>query len=143
MNELLSLWGLVPNRPRTDLFLPGSPERCVRRQAVEDTDGRVWMVERLRPGQWDRRERIGVLLHDLALSGLPVPAYLPGPDGRFAPEIDGHAYQISPYVPGDPLPQPEFVEHADRGSNLGRFLADLRDRNNAAAQFEERTRTAA
>ncbi|MBG0790538.1 MAG: phosphotransferase [Desulfovibrionaceae bacterium] len=136
MIELLSLWGLVPARPRTDLFLPGSPERCVQRMAVEDADGRTWMIERLRPGQSDRRERIGRALHLLAEAGLPVPAYLPGPDNRFAPERDGHAYQLSPYVPGDPLPRPEFVEHADRGANLGRFLAALRRESRSVAGFD-------
>jgi homoserine kinase type II len=135
MLELLSVWGLAPARPRTDLFLPGSPERCVQRQAVEDADGNVWMIEKLRPGQWDRREKIGVLLHTLAQAGLPVPAYLPGPQGRFAPEIDGNAYQLSPYIPGAPLPQPEFIEDADRGAGLGRFLAALRGPENCAAPF--------
>ncbi|BDQ33868.1 phosphotransferase enzyme family protein [Pseudodesulfovibrio portus] len=135
MIDMLFLWGLAPARPRTDLFLPGSPERCVQRQAVEDEDGNVWMIEKLRPGQWDRREKIGILLHALAQAGLPVPAYLPGPRGRFAPEVDGNAYHLSPYIPGDPLPQPEFIEDADRGTGLGRFLADLRGPEHAAAPF--------
>ena len=135
MIKLLSLWGLAPARPRTDLFLPGSPDRCVTRLAVEDTDGRVWMLEQLRPGQWDRRERIGVLLNRLAEAGLPVPAYRPSLEKAFAPEADGQAYQLSPFIPGTPLPQPEFIEDADRGADLGRFLADLRSHDGLAAPF--------
>lgn len=137
MIELLSLWGLAPGRPRPDLFLPGSPERCVQRQAVEDAEGRVWMIEKLRPGQWGRREKIGALLHSLAETGLAVPAYRPGPENRFAPEVKGSAYQLSPFVPGDPLPQPEYIEDADRGASLGRFLAGLRGRESAAAPFAD------
>ena len=135
MMELLSLWGLAPACPRTDLFLPGSPDRCVTRLAVEDTNGRLWMLEQLRPGQWDRRERIGVLLNRLAEAGLPVPAYLPSREKIFAPEADGQAYQLSPFIPGTPLPQPEFIEDAERGADLGRFLAALRRHDALAAPF--------
>lgn len=136
MIEQLSLWGLTPACPRPDLFLPGSPERCVKRLAVEDTDGRVWMLEQLRPGQWDRRERIGVLLNHLAEAGLAVPAYRPGPDNAFAPETGGHAYQLSPFISGTPLPQPDFIEDANRGVNLSRFLVALRRHDTLATSFQ-------
>jgi len=126
MIEYLSLWDILPGRPRTDIELPGSPERCLIRAAVEDAKGAVWMIERLRPGQFDRRERIGRTLATLEGDGLPIPAYRPGPDGRYAIEQDGHHYQLSPYVPGDPLPQPVFIDQPDRGRNLGLFLAGLR-----------------
>lgn len=136
MIERLTLWGLAPARPRTDLFLPGSPERCVERAAVEDTDGRVWMLEKLRPGQFDRRERIGRALRQLVYEGLPIPAYLPGPEGNFAVECNGSYYQLSPYIPGDPLPQPEFIEDAERGQSLGRFLARLRKTGSRIHEFD-------
>lgn len=125
MIDTLSLWGLEPGRPRPDIFLPGSPERCVKRSAVEDADGRVWMLEQLRPGQFDSRERIGRSLAALTNAGLPIPAYLPGPEGAFAVERDGSHWQLSPYVPGDPLPQPDFIDDAERGKSLGRFVVGL------------------
>ena len=125
MMENLSLWGLQPGTHRTDISLPGSPERCLARMAVEDAQGTIWVLERLRPGQPDRRERIGRSLAYLAAAGLPVPAYLPGPDGRYCVEKDGFHYQVSPFVAGDPLPQPEFIHDAGRGQSLGRFLTDL------------------
>jgi homoserine kinase type II len=103
---------------------------------VEDGTGRVWVLEILRPGQFDRRERIGRTLASLSSEGLPVPAYLPGPDGRFCVEQDGSHYQISPFVPGDPLPQPEYIEDADRGENLGRFLADLHRIGSTVREFD-------
>ena len=125
MLERLPLWGLTPGRERDDILLPGSPERCVARAAVEDADGCVWMMERLFPGQFDRRERIGESLALLQSHGLPVPAYLPGPDGRYAVETDGCHWQISPFVPGDPLPQPDFIDDVERGEHLARFMAGL------------------
>lgn len=135
MIEYLSLWGVAPGRPRTDIELPGSPERCLERMAVEDDKGTVWMLEQLRPGQFDQRERIGRTLSALEASGLPIPAYRPGPDGRYAVEQDGHHYQLSPYVPGDPLPQPEFIDQPDRGRNLGLFLASLRRASESITDF--------
>ena len=137
MPALLSLWGLAPGGLRTDIVLPGSPERCRSRRAVEDDQGRVWMIENLRPGQFGRRERIGRALHSLSRAGLPVPAYLPGPDGRFVVEHEGEYYQLSPYVPGDPLPQPEYIEDAARGESLGKFLCALRATSGSIREFDD------
>lgn len=136
MIELLPLWGLTPGRLRTDLDLPGSPERCILRQAVEDGNGKVWVLERLQPGQDLRRERIGRALALLAGAGLPVPAYLPTPDGAYCAERDGYAYQLAPFVDGDPLPRPEFIRDGARGESLGRFLADLRHASTGIRGFD-------
>ncbi|QGY39119.1 phosphotransferase [Pseudodesulfovibrio cashew] len=125
MIERLTLWGLAPASPRTDIPLPGSPERSASRLAVEDEAGTVWVLERLRPEQADRRERIGCALLRLAEAGLPVAPYRPGPQGRFVLEAEGACWQLSPFVEGDPLPRPSFIEDPARGTALGRFLADL------------------
>ncbi|EGB15884.1 aminoglycoside phosphotransferase [Pseudodesulfovibrio mercurii] len=137
MTNLLSLWGLPPGRQRTDIVLPGSPERCLSRRALEDGRGRIWMLETLRPGQFERRERIGRALDGLSRAGLPVPAYLAGPDGRFVVEHDGRYLQLSPYVPGDPLPQPEFIEDGARGESLGAFLCRLREVSGTVREFDD------
>lgn len=136
MIEHLSLWGLPSSSPRTDILLPGSPERCIDRMAVEDASGSVWMLEHLRPGQFERRERIGRTLAALETAGLPVPAYLPGSDGRFTIEADGNSYQLSPYVQGDPLPQPEFVDDPQRGTSLGTFIAALHTAGPSIHEFD-------
>ncbi len=136
MMEYLPLWGLTPHRIRADIFLPGSPERCIQRVAVEDDQGRIWMLERLRPGQFDRREKIARTLRTLEQAGLPIPAYLPGPDGLFVQEHDGHHYQVSPYIEGEELPQPEFVEHGERGQSLGTFVASLHEAGKGIHQFD-------
>jgi len=140
MKDHLSLWGLTPAHVRDDIALPGSPERCIVRWAIEDADGAVWMLEQLRPGQFDRRERIGRTLAALNKSGLPLAAYRPGPDGRFVVEHDDFHWQLSPFISGDPLPQPDFVDHADRGYNLGRFLADLRSAGSSIREFDSQPR---
>jgi homoserine kinase type II len=136
MDDLLHLWDMTTGRRRTDIVLPGSPERCLSRHAVEDEQGRVWMLETLRPGQFDRRERIGRALDHLSRAGLPVPAYLAGPGGHFVVEHEGRYHQLSPYIPGDPLPQPEYIEDAARGESLGKFLCRLREASASVREFD-------
>ena len=140
MLDRLALWGLTPGALRTDLVLPGSPERCLSRSAVEDGEGRVWVLERLLPGQEERRERIGRALSRLADAGLAVAPYRPGPDGRFCVESDGHSHQLAPFIPGDPLPRPEFIHDPTRGEALGRFLADLCRTGPRVTEFDREPR---
>jgi homoserine kinase type II len=137
MTDLLSIWGLAAGRQRTDIILPGSPERCLSRRAVEDEQGRVWMLETLRPEQFHRRERVGRALDRLSRAGLPVPAYLAGPDGRYVVESDGQYHQLSPFIPGDPLPQPEYIEDDARGESLGKFLCRLREIAGTVHEFDD------
>lgn len=124
--RVLAAFGLHDPAPRRDITLPGSPQRCVARTAVQDGAGRLWMLERLAPAQADHREAVARLLHALAEAGLhEVPAYLPLPDGTFALCEPRMCWQVSPYVPGDPLPQPGYIEDPERGIALARFIARL------------------
>lgn len=111
---------------RTDIFLPGSPQRCFARVAAADVYGRVWMIERIASGQAAHREAVASQLHALAATGLSeIPAYLPLPEGSFVLKEEGGCWQISPFVQGDTLPQPDYIEQEDRGRSLARFLARL------------------
>jgi homoserine kinase type II len=95
------------------------------------------MIERLHPHSVERRERIGLFLHRLHRAGLPAPAPLRGPQGRVAVPDRGAHWQLSPYVPGDPLPQPDYVDQPERGTHLGRFLAALRRAGAGTTAFDE------
>jgi len=132
----LALWGLTPGRDRPDIPLQGSPERCEARAAVEDSAGRVLVLERLGSASVERRRRIGAFLERLGRAGLPVPAPLTGPGGRIVVPDQGAHWQLSPFVPGDPLPQPGYVDQPERGVHLGRFLAGLRRAGAGSREFD-------
>ncbi|MHC1752792.1 phosphotransferase [Humidesulfovibrio sp.] len=160
--DLLPHFGLPPGRLAPEHPLPGSPERCIERFAVEDADGRVWMLERVPPSQAARREELGALLAglecDAKLAGL-IPAYravsgleaglhstplqpgLPQAAPELAaPELAAAApryvlasdeprltgcWQLSPFVPGAPLPRPSYLDHDWRGEAVGRAILAL------------------
>lgn len=147
MLDLPYRFGVTPRRLATEFPLPGSPERCLTRTAVQGDDGRLWMLERLAPAQVARREAMGGLLAQLAdpaVSGPDlarlVPAYLPVDDAspRKAPkgsvlrhvlaaDTPPHAgyWQLSPFVPGAEPPRPDYLDHAWRGRAVAALLLAL------------------
>lgn len=138
MLDLLHRFGITPRRLAAEFPLPGSPERCITRTAVQADDGRLWMLERLAPTQVPRREAMGELLAQLAdpavsgpeLAAL-VPAYLPveGGDLRYVLKADTppHAgyWQLSPFVPGAEPPRPDYLDHGWRGRAVAALLLAL------------------
>lgn len=131
MPDLLTSWGLAPARLRPDLSPPGSPERCIARSVAEDADGGLWLLERIAPAQAPRRETLARLLAALERAGLDrlLPyRSLPdgGPDGGHVLAARGGCWQLSPFLPGEDLPAPDYAAWDGPGQDLGDFLADLR-----------------
>ncbi|EPR37565.1 aminoglycoside phosphotransferase [Desulfovibrio sp. X2] len=141
MNDPLAPWNLGFGRERPDLFIPGSPERCIARRVVEDAGGGLWVLERIAPGQAARREALGRLLAALAAAGLAQAcAYRPCADGftagftdgfnggRYVARDDGDGgalWQISPFVAGEPLDAPGYTAQDLPGEELADVLARL------------------
>ncbi|GAB6178327.1 phosphotransferase [Desulfobaculum senezii] len=124
--DLLSRFGVAYRRTRRDIPLAGSPERCGWRSVVEGDDGRLWVLERLSPGQHVWRESVGTLLSALTRSGCDgAVAYLPCGEG-FTCAHGGEHWQLAPFVPGDELPRPDYIHDAERGQALAAFLGRLR-----------------
>ncbi|HEU6437310.1 MAG TPA: phosphotransferase [Nitratidesulfovibrio sp.] len=138
MLDLLYRFGITPRRLATEFSLPGSPERCLSRTAVQDDNGRLWMLERLAPAQVPRREAMGALLMQLAdpdVSGPELaaltPAYLPVENGDLrhvlqadTPPHTGY-WQLSPFVHGAEPPRPDYLDHAWRGRAVAALLLAL------------------
>jgi homoserine kinase type II len=120
------LWRVRLAHLRPELAPSGSPERSLGRAVIEDETGRLLLAERLAPAMAPRKMRIAATLAALASGGLEqAPPYLADGSGRSVlPMGDGY-WQVSPYLPGDPVPRPGWVDEAWRGRALARFLSAL------------------
>jgi homoserine kinase type II len=137
--DLLSNWGVLFARLRPDFAIPGSPERCLVRHVVEDVSGTLWLLEQLGPGQAIRREALGKPLDELAGLGLHGLAPYRRVDassgtganrdaggGPFVLRDWGGCWQLSPFILGEPLIQPDYLDDSAKGESLGTWMAELR-----------------
>jgi homoserine kinase type II len=132
MIDPLESFGLRTARRRHELSIPGSPERCVSRSVLEDTSGRLWLVERLAARQTSRREAVAAVLHALqdrfpAQGRALLPAFRRSSQGGYSAEIAGMRWQLSPYVLSDELPRPGYLDDATRGASLAGFMLALQN----------------
>lgn len=126
-SNLLGHWGLVFRRHREDLYLPGSPERCVQRLACEADNGEVYVLERLRGAESEPKEHIARLLSALARHEPRVLTYLPLPDGNHLLSHGECCYRLSRFVHGEALQRPRYAASADMGAELASLLAGVRE----------------
>ncbi len=125
--DILSNWSLTFARQRPDLAVPGSPERCLFRHVVEDEGGGLWLLEQLSPGQAARRKAMGQVLDGLSGRGLPgLAPYRRANSGSFVCKGWGRSWQLSPFIRGVPLIQPDYLEDAAKGAALGEWMSALR-----------------
>jgi len=138
--DLLSNWGVLFARLRPDLAIPGSPERCQLRHVVEDVSGSLWLLERLAPDQTGKRETIGQFIDSLArrsLHGLApyrsvhvaprVGVDLGAGTGHFVLKDWGHCWQLSQFILGEPLVQPDYLGDRSKGESLGAWMTAFRE----------------
>lgn len=128
MTDMLRPWNLTLKQERLDLFIPGSPERCIERRVVQDAGGDLWVLERIAAAQAARREVLGRLLAGLSAAGLgQACAYRPCAEGGYVRRDErGGCWQLSPYVTGEGLAAPEYTEDEAPGEELAGFLIALR-----------------
>ncbi|SHJ63484.1 phosphotransferase enzyme family protein [Halodesulfovibrio aestuarii] len=126
MNTLFEKFSLTFERQRSDLEISGSPERCIDRLVVEDADGTLWLVEKLKEAQADWRNTVGTLLSQLHEKNVP---YIHTPaqsaDGNTIVIHENNPYQITPFIIGTDLPRPEYCADKERGQRIGDFINAL------------------
>ncbi len=133
---------------RFDASLAGSPARSRFRTAIRASrasgrcatkaPARSYVLEEIGTEAAQRRECLALLLQRLRARGLPVQTYLAAltasdRDAWHVRRVGSSWWTITPFVEGDPLPRPGWVESSERGVAMAGFLADL-----AAASIDVR-----
>ncbi len=121
------LWRVRAARLRPDLLPAGSPDRSLERWVVEDEAGQIYVVERLDPRTAPHKMRVAAILDALARAGLDkAHGYLEDSAGWHVLPLGNSYWQISPYLRGEPVPRPGWVQEGWRGQALADFIIELR-----------------
>ena len=126
VGAVLGLLGIRLGRPRPDLPLCGSPERCLERAAAEDDRGRLWIVERLDPATAPRRQEIAAAEAHLGARLPEIRPPLPFAPGRYVAGHGDGVWQVRPFVEGVALDRPGFAFDGWRGEALAGLLVRFR-----------------
>lgn len=70
LTQVVPVWGIDLRRPRPDIPICGSPERCVDRLVIEDAAGELFIVEKRAPESISHKQRIAEIMNRLRQSGL-------------------------------------------------------------------------
>ena len=124
----LAAWGKTLERNRPDLCAAGSPERSLDRRVVEASAGELLLVERISEGARHQKGRMAELQAILGGQGLPVHGPLKSKEGHHHEKVEGHWFQVTPYIPGVPLDRPAYVGDGWRGEAVADFLISLREK---------------
>jgi homoserine kinase type II len=119
-------WQIDIHCVRQDMDIPGSPERTLARRVVQDTRGRVFLVEKFDAQKFRLRDRVARAVDYLSVHGLTQAlTYNRSVTGEFLPFFKGACFQLSRFVEGTPLQRPGHLASGAMGKEVARFLADL------------------
>lgn len=128
MLDALEAWGFKTLERHNDKNIPGSPERAISRSVIEDTENRLWLMERIAGKQLEARTAISENLQQLKDSGMDwLLPYQKTTEGKFVAEIMGFPWQLSAFYESDELPRPEYIYDAERGKAMAGFVSSLRN----------------
>lgn len=119
-------WDIDIDCVRRDISIPGSPERTVSRGVIQDSQGRLFLVEKLDNRNVSTRERITRAVAYLSLHGLTQAlTYVKSVHGEFLPVFNGSCFQLSRFIEGTPLQRPDYLSSKAMGKNTAQFLTKM------------------
>ncbi len=119
-------WNIDIDRVRSEIRIPGSPERAISRGVVQDCQDRLFLVEKLDNRKFLTQERIARAVEYLSLHGLPQAiTYMKSVQGNFLPFFSGSCFRLSRFIEGTPLRRPDYLASAAMGKNTARFLEQM------------------
>lgn len=127
LSRILRNWQIKPAENQPAITLPGSPERTVSREAVEDSEGRIWVIEQIAEETYSRKLKIAETLEQLAGRGLePVHPWERNTLGQFITCYSGRLCMLRPHVEGVPLNRDTWRKEPWRAEAAARFLIKLK-----------------
>jgi homoserine kinase type II len=119
-------WQINIHCVRPDIEIQGSPERTLSRVVIEDSQGRLFLVEQFENRKWKARDRVARALDFLSNRGLTrVLPYQRSVKGDFLPFFGGVCFQLSSFLYGTPLERPDYLTSPTMGRSFARFLANM------------------
>ena len=127
LTEIARSWGLALQKNRPEIDIQGSPERTEYRAVVEDTQGRLWVMEEIHRRDLLRKQRIAACLDFLSGQGLSrLPSYQKSCAGENIVTMEKGCWQLQPFIPGVVLDRTRYLQDQWRGPVLAEFLLELR-----------------
>ncbi len=121
-------WGIDLLHVRSDIPIPGSPERTDFRTVIEDVHQELYIIEAVKTKFAPAKIRIAHILEQLSLEGIPkVIPYCKTLDGTFLYSYIEQSWQVRPYIQGISLNRPSYVLDYWRGEAVATFLLALKN----------------
>ena len=119
-------WKIEFKEVRTDIEIPGSPERTVSRAVIQDGSGRLFLLEKFPAEKFSIRDQVAKAVDFLNCQGLfEALPYRKSDQGEFLPFFREGCFQISSFLDGTVLKRPDYLDSQDMGKNFALFLARM------------------
>ncbi len=111
---------------RTDIEIPGSPERTVSRAVIQDGRGRLFLLEKFPAEKFSIRDQVAKAVDFLNRQGLfEALPYRKSDQGEFLPFFREGCFQISSFLDGTDLKRPDYLDSSDMGKSFALFLGRM------------------
>jgi homoserine kinase type II len=119
-------WKIEFTGIRTDIEIPGSPERTVSRAVIQDGSGRLFLLEKFPAEKYSIRTQVAMAVGFLNRHGLTEALpYRKSDQGEFLPFFRDGRFQLSSFLDGTDLKRPDYLDSSDMGKSFALFLARM------------------
>jgi homoserine kinase type II len=127
LKAVSDLWHVRLKKLRHDISIQGSPERSVFRVALEDENGKLFVLEQVPLKFLDLKRKIAGTLDFLSEKNLArIQPYLADEKGKHVIKYKNGFWQMIPFAPGVTLDREKYMYEKWRGPVLANFLIKLR-----------------
>jgi homoserine kinase type II len=125
-SHILDYWNISYQKSHPEIVISGSPQRSSYRIVVEDSNQKMYILERIPEDKVQHKRlicEIVAYLSDQNINGIH--SYVRNKDNTFLTRINSSYWQVIPYISNISLNRPEYVFDTWRGTKSAAFLIDL------------------